>query len=182
MYTLTEMTGRKVNENRVVVISTIELKARTWAVIGIAAIPSFALAMMFYPLLHSISLILFPLAEAGAVSLFTVHTDKGTGPLLWRALLDRQRATSRAGAVLGGKGKVGDFVLCGQKIDLREDEFRLLMANTVPNPNRPRIDDAPDATVPGDIAGSGETTAGLAGLSPAEDTGGIDGSLQGWGR
>jgi hypothetical protein len=175
MYNLTEMTGRKVNENRVIVISTIELKARTWAVVGIAAIPSFALAMMFYPLLHSISLILFPLAEAGAISLFTVHTERGTGPLLWRALLDRQRATSHAGGVLGGKAKIGDFVLCGHKIDLREDEFRMLVANTVPNPDY-RPAEAPRSDGHNSPASQGQTTvddraATYAGQDPRQHVG-----------
>lgn len=107
MYSLTQLTGRKRNADRTVVIATVEASKRTWvsgilgAIAGGVLVSPLMLIWTPVPLLGAI------VGAFGGVVLFTKRSSKGLRQEYYRQIRDRQAA----------KRRLGHLMMCRQPVD-----------------------------------------------------------------
>ncbi|GAB2733284.1 hypothetical protein [Nocardioides pakistanensis] len=127
LYTLTPLTGREASANRTVVIGTVEFNWRVWMILVWTAPVALLATVTAWPLIGQYAIIMLPLVEGAALWLIHRRTSTGLRLRTYQAINDKRRSN------------LNQFFLCGHKIDLSEDGFRVLMRNTAPvQPSRGR--------------------------------------------
>lgn len=127
LYTLTPLTGREASANRTVVIGTVEFNWRVWMILVWTAPVALLATVTAWPLIGQYAIIMLPLVEGAALWLIHRRTSTGLRLRTYQAINDKRRSN------------LNQFFLCGHKIDLSEDGFRVLMRNTTPaQPSRGR--------------------------------------------
>lgn len=98
LYDLTPLTGRKAAADRTVVIMSYDINYLLARVLLLSLLPAILLGAMFYPLLHSYTLIVVLLAEIALTFVFYARSSTGLQLRVWRKVWNRSR--SNLGKVL----------------------------------------------------------------------------------
>lgn len=121
-YSLTHMTGKPAQANRITVVQGFEAKRRTWIVLLVALFVMIFATGLLWPVLSTIAVLPGFAAAAGAY--FALMTRSKAEPeRLWvSARRDRMRSDA------------GRFFVCGREVDPTLTQVFCLMRATVPNP------------------------------------------------
>lgn len=101
MYSLTQLTGRKRNADRKIIVATIETNKHGFIVsvvaLALSSIPTFLAVTIFG---SAAMVIVPPLCVAAGLVLFKMRSDKGLKLPMYRMLLDRGAAKKLRGQLL----------------------------------------------------------------------------------
>lgn len=138
-YSLTHMTGKPAQANRIAVVQGFEAKRRTWIVLLAALFVMLMSTGILWPVLSTIA-VLPGFAAAAATYMGLTMRSKAEPDRLWvQARRDRMRSDA------------GRFFVCGQEVDPTRTQVFCLMRATVPNPEM-TIEAPEPSTLPAGIA------------------------------
>lgn len=133
LYSLTPMTGRTAGADRTTVIGTVEMKWRTFWIAIFALVPGGILTAVFYPMIDAWAFLWMAISEGLAFYLIEKRSKEGLRLRTYQTFFDKK------------KSNINEFYLCGQRIDVRGEEFGTVRQITVPvSLSRPV--DKPDLT------------------------------------
>lgn len=119
MYTLTAMTGREASATRSTVVLSFELNWRVLMVLLCCSPVALFVTIVGYVMIGQVALFLLPAVEALGVFLFHRRSTQGLRLRTYQSLMDK------------GRSNVGSFMLCGEKLEIDDSDFRTLRHNTV---------------------------------------------------
>ncbi|KAB1661632.1 hypothetical protein F8O07_06925 [Pseudoclavibacter sp. CFCC 13796] len=99
MYTLTELTGRRRNQDRTIVIATVEASKRTWVAGILGAIGGGIVAMPLVLLTAGGPILGAAAGAAAAIFLFTKRSSTGLKQEYYKQFRDRAKAKKRLGVL-----------------------------------------------------------------------------------
>lgn len=120
LYSLTPMTGRTAGADRTTVIGTVEMKWRTFWIAIFALVPGGILTAVFYPMIDVWSFLWMAITEGLAFYLIEKRSKEGLRLRTYQTFFDKK------------KSNVNEFYLCGQRIDVRGEEFGTIRQITAP--------------------------------------------------
>lgn len=106
LFMLTELTGKKSQEDRTVPMWGIEFARRHIAILAISSIPALMVTGLTFPFLGIYSAFLFVAVIIGAFFLVEWRSRKGLKQRLYRTVYDKATAID------------SEFILCGQRVPL----------------------------------------------------------------
>lgn len=128
LYTLTDMTGRRANDNRTVVVATIEMKSRHMVIVICSVIPGMLVMLMTLPAMGQWALV-FPVVFVGIGFLASeARTRTGLKQRIYKDMLAKSKA------------HLNEFVLSGHPIDPGGSEFGVIHQTAVPLKPGPQAD------------------------------------------
>lgn len=120
LYMLTEMTGRRSNENRTVVIASFEMRARHFWVAAGSLVPGLLFLLIMMPLMGQWSIV-WPVLFVGVAFLIAeTRTRTGLKQRVYKEMLAKK------------KSRDGEFLLAGHPIDPRSTEFAAITQTAIP--------------------------------------------------
>src|SRR5690606_3943486 len=119
-YNLTEMVGRRSDQDRTMIVATVEVRRTYFWISLIAAAPALLIALILSPIFGVYSVLVVIGVIAGAIFLFGTNTRDGLKVKQWEALNDRRHA---------GTGKV---FLCQQEVDPLASDILHVKSGSVP--------------------------------------------------
>ena len=102
LYSLTDMTGKKSDDDRTMSVMTVNVRPKVLLVGALSAFASIPVVMILWPMIHEISIIAIPIVVGGALWLFTANTNDSRQISNFRALGDRAKAKSASGKIYVG--------------------------------------------------------------------------------
>lgn len=130
-YSLTHMTGKPAQANRVTVVQGFEAKRRTWVALCVGAVAALVATPLFWVVLGMVGLLPGLGVGACVAAAMTLQSKEAPDRLWVSARRDRMRS------------EAGKFFVCGEEVDPTEIKVFVLMKATVPAPRRPT---EPDTT------------------------------------
>ncbi|XKH58639.1 hypothetical protein LG293_16440 (plasmid) [Citricoccus nitrophenolicus] len=120
LYMLTEMTGRRSNENRTVVIASFEMRARHFWVAAFSLVPGLLVLLLMLPAMGQWAIV-WPLLFVVAAFLITeTRTRTGLKQRVYKELAAKKVSRD------------GQFILAGHPIDPRSAEFGAITQTAIP--------------------------------------------------
>ncbi|WP_251153797.1 hypothetical protein [Cellulosimicrobium sp. Marseille-Q4280] len=138
-YSLTHMTGKPAQANRIAVVQGFEAKRRTWIVLLVALFVMIMATGILWPVLSTIAVLPGFAAAAGTYFALTMRSKAEPDRLWVSARRDRMRSDA------------GLFFVCGEQVDPTFTQVYCLMRATVPNPEM-TVEPSEPTTLPAGIA------------------------------
>jgi hypothetical protein len=120
LYTLTNLTGRRAEERRVVPFATFEATARTWRALAWGATATAATFACLWWLLGAPTVLVAPLVGAAVTGSRLVRSRRGMQRLWVVEQMDRHRSSA------------GRFFVCGMQVDPDQADLVLLSRSSLP--------------------------------------------------
>lgn len=119
VYFLTDITRRS-NEHRRVIVQGFDVRWRTVLILLVAVPAGLLLSLILWPIINTPAILACPLAVGAGFWLVEHRSRTGLQLPMYRWLLDRKSSS------------VGQFFMCGRRIDPARQFGATIMASTVP--------------------------------------------------
>lgn len=123
MFDLTPYTSREAKQRaRTIVIQRMEINYRLAMILAISLVPGFIVVGFAWPLLHEMSIALFPVVLAVSWFVFYRQDKRGLRLRTYQTIRDRLKA------------KTGELYVAGKPVSVSMSDLRVLVRSSLPAP------------------------------------------------